>query len=51
MQLPREDKSKNIMDIWTTLKKNYALMYECALVALALPTTQVGNYDNGQSFI
>ncbi|XP_050064804.1 uncharacterized protein LOC126553723 [Aphis gossypii] len=41
MQLPREDKSKNIMDIWTTLKKMYPLMYECALVALALPTTQV----------
>ncbi|CAI6355875.1 unnamed protein product [Macrosiphum euphorbiae] len=41
MQLPREDKSKNIMDIWTRLKKMYPLMYECALVALALPTTQV----------
>ncbi|XP_008183785.1 uncharacterized protein LOC103309632 [Acyrthosiphon pisum] len=41
MQFPREDKSKNIMDIWTRLKKMYPLMYEWALVALALPTTQV----------
>ncbi|KAL4091294.1 hypothetical protein QTP88_026003 [Uroleucon formosanum] len=41
MQLPREDKSKNIIDIWTKLKKKYPLMYECAMVALALPTTQV----------
>jgi hypothetical protein len=42
MQFPREDKSKN-MDIWTKLKKMYPLMYECALVALTLPTTQVSN--------
>lgn len=46
MQLPREDKNKNIMNIWTKLKKKYPLMYECAMVALALPTTQVRNYSN-----
>ncbi|KAL4122741.1 hypothetical protein QTP88_015022 [Uroleucon formosanum] len=40
-QLPKEDKSKNIIDIWTKLKKKYPLMYECTMVALALPTTQV----------
>jgi len=51
MQLPREDKSKNIMDIWTRLKKMYPLMYECALLALELPSTQVSNYSNGQLFI
>jgi hypothetical protein len=25
MQFPREDKSKNIMDIWTKLKKNVSI--------------------------
>jgi hypothetical protein len=29
------------MDIWTKFKKMYPLMYECALVALALPTIYI----------
>jgi hypothetical protein len=51
MQLSREDKNKNIMVILTKLKKMYPLMYECTLVALALPITQISNYNNGQLFI
>ncbi|KAL4089582.1 hypothetical protein QTP88_024595 [Uroleucon formosanum] len=47
MQLPREDKIKSIIDIWTKLKKKYPLMYECAMVALALSTIQIRNYSNG----
>lgn len=41
LKLPREDKNKNIMEIWSNLRKKFPLLYECAEVALALPTTQV----------
>lgn len=48
MQLPMEDKSKNIMDIWTTLKKMYPLMYGIGCFSI---TNYTGNYNNGQLFI
>lgn len=44
MEVPREDKFKNIMDIWIELKKNiFNDVWICYTWILALPITQVSS--------